>query len=694
MNSRTVRLVAGNELGRLVRDRKALFFAVVLPILLYPLLFWGSDRLEQVSEQRLEEQSTSVVADLSGLPEDWAAELTAELAENEAVEWSTDALDPLRAALEERERAEALADASDDDAAPAEEDEPVDPVAELFEELEVDLALVGNAPAEGESRPRLYAVYEGADEAGSQGRDRVRDWVRATESTFREARLVELFGGDPGRLYAAETVDVASETDAAGLALGKLLPLIATLVLISGGAFAALEAFAAEREVGTLETLLVQPVDRLDLAHGKFLCVALTAGAAWLANSASFLACGLGGLLGDLDLGGVSSATLIARVGIGAVVFLPTVALAAAVLSVVSARARSYREGQNYLLPVTLIGAALAAPVTAGDVELSLLTALAPVLGPSLAMRDALAGSISALPALVAVLASSGWAWLAIRSVGDTLDAERLLQGGDVAEEAAARRTIGRRATVWGLAGVGGVLLIGSWLQTQSLWYGLAATLWGIALGLALVAARDLSRRSGRPASELLGTRSAGLGSIVGAALLGPALALGAPYLFALQERVLPMPAGDSATFEALGAALAEQPMWLVVFLFAVSPGVCEELLFRGAVFGGLLRDTPRTRALVIQAALFAAAHGSPYRLAVTFLLGLLLGAVRLRSGSILPCILLHATYNGALVLGADASGESVGPDASSTLVLLLGGVLGLVLLWRSSPRDEPAHPA
>ena len=74
-----IAFIAKSELLRLTRDRKALFFAVVLPILLYPLLFWGSERLGQVSEERLEAQTTSFVADLRGFPPELAASLRDEV---------------------------------------------------------------------------------------------------------------------------------------------------------------------------------------------------------------------------------------------------------------------------------------------------------------------------------------------------------------------------------------------------------------------------------------------------------------------------------------------------------------------------------------------------------------------------------------------------------------------------------------
>ena len=47
----------------------------------------------------------------------------------------------------------------------------------------------------------------------------------------------------------------------------------------------------------------------------------------------------------------------------------------------------------------------------------------------------------------------------------------------------------------------------------------------------------------------------------------------------------------------------------------------------------------------------FAATHASIYRLVPTGLLGLGLGAVVLRAGSLWPAVLLHAAYNGLVVL-------------------------------------------
>ncbi|MEO0653200.1 MAG: CPBP family glutamic-type intramembrane protease, partial [Planctomycetota bacterium] len=92
----------------------------------------------------------------------------------------------------------------------------------------------------------------------------------------------------------------------------------------------------------------------------------------------------------------------------------------------------------------------------------------------------------------------------------------------------------------------------------------------------------------------------------------------------------------------------------------------------------------PTVRAIAIQAALFAAAHGSVHRLAVTFGLGLLLGTLRVRTGSLLPCVLVHFGYNATLVLAQDEHAawlEHGGPLGLSAVAL---AVLGPYLACRS----------
>ena len=89
-------------------------------------------------------------------------------------------------------------------------------------------------------------------------------------------------------------------------------------------------------------------------------------------------------------------------------------------------------------------------------------------------------------------------------------------------------------------------------------------------------------------------------------------------------------------------------PLWLLWLAFVVAAPLSEELFFRGFLFKGLERALTPAGAIVATAAIWAAIHlqYDIYGIATIFLLGLLLGAARYRSNSILPPLAMHALAN------------------------------------------------
>jgi membrane protease YdiL (CAAX protease family) len=95
---------------------------------------------------------------------------------------------------------------------------------------------------------------------------------------------------------------------------------------------------------------------------------------------------------------------------------------------------------------------------------------------------------------------------------------------------------------------------------------------------------------------------------------------------------------------------LRELPICL--FLIAVMPAVIEELLFRGAlqnIFKGITGST--TRAIFLQAFVFATLHFSFYELPSIFMLGIALGYLRSASGSTVYGMVAHFVFNGTSVV-------------------------------------------
>jgi len=89
----------------------------------------------------------------------------------------------------------------------------------------------------------------------------------------------------------------------------------------------------------------------------------------------------------------------------------------------------------------------------------------------------------------------------------------------------------------------------------------------------------------------------------------------------------------------------------LTLLLVAVAGPVAEEIFFRGFVLTGLLKRFGGLRALLLSSLLFGLFHIDPGAILLTFILGVVLGWVYLKTGSIWPAIFAHALHNTVAIL-------------------------------------------
>lgn len=100
---------------------------------------------------------------------------------------------------------------------------------------------------------------------------------------------------------------------------------------------------------------------------------------------------------------------------------------------------------------------------------------------------------------------------------------------------------------------------------------------------------------------------------------------------------------------------------------------IIEEICFRGIVLGGLLKTRCRPwLAILISALFFALLHGLGANFVTALLFGILVGWLYWRTGSIIPCIIIHVTNNSLTAI--DISNQT------STFYLIIL-VVGLALL-------------
>lgn len=121
----------------------------------------------------------------------------------------------------------------------------------------------------------------------------------------------------------------------------------------------------------------------------------------------------------------------------------------------------------------------------------------------------------------------------------------------------------------------------------------------------------------------------------------------------------------------------------------ALLPGICEEVLFRGAIMGVLERRGARY-AVVVTAILFGVYHLTPATIIPAVFLGLIFGLLVVRTGSLLPAILAHTANNATAI----ATGH-LAVDSLMVAGLLAAAFLPLaVAVWvrtrQNAPRASP----
>ncbi len=640
-----------------LRDRRAAFLTFIFPVLLYPILFPVMGKVRSWN-RRFERDTVSV--GLVGDYDDFH-DLMHEL---DGVQFTTDLSGDLQTLL--REHVDAIIEFDDSRA------------------------------QEGFSR--VVVRYDGAQ---GVSREAFRRVMNALE-LYRVALLERRFDDGVSRVPVTEMVVVnevdASDSNERGEALlGRILPAVIVLLLVAGGAFVAIDTLAGEKERGTLETLLIHPVSPGQIALAKFSVVFVCSIVAVLLNlMGMFAAHSLGwgvdpALADDLAMPGFRALVLVA------VLLLPLAVLSSAVLLAVSARARSFREAQTFLVPVVLMGLIPALIAAMPNVELNVMTAWIPVCSVALALRDAVAGETDLVASTLAFATTALYATLSVRYVAGLLLREETILGGEIdplSEEMQGRREA-RRVIAFAVTLLLALYYVAPLLQSPDGWLGiqagLALMLWGVVLAPALVYAR-VCKLDWR---ETLALRIPRLrDSVVTVGLAVSTAVLVAAYSV-LQTHWLPFPQDLERAYESL-FDLSATSWSVLLFVFVLSPAICEEVLWRGVFQGELERRGRPWRTAIVVAVFFGLFHFSVHRFVPTALVGLVLAGVRLRGRSLVNCVIFHASYNATVVfllarlVDADAFLQGVVFHPAS-LLLAAGAAF---LFWRALGRRRPDKPA
>ncbi|HXX30146.1 MAG TPA: ABC transporter permease [Myxococcaceae bacterium] len=385
------------DLLETLRDRRALLTSIVLPLVIYPLLF---TLMAAMTKSRREEIAAKParVAVWGPLPE---RALSAVRAENSTL---VEALPAVPAGALERAR-------------------------KAVEDRVVHVVLVAPGGTAGPSV--AVTVYADSTQLESEAmQERLVKALRKVGVELLEERMVSL--GQPAssaRPLVVEDVDLADSARRSASIVGTLLPYMVLILLATAAFYSAIDLTAGEKERGTLQTLLTAPVHPLEVVSGKYLTVVTMTLVAALANIGS-----VGLAIGRLLRG--AGAELSFQIGPKVVIalfltLLPAALLLAALFVAVGVMARTYREGQTYLMPLLFLVILAAFGSALPGAEVTPALALVPLTNVTLLMRDLLAGRATLALGAMVLLSSFVYAALGMLLAARVFQTEQVLLSGE-----------------------------------------------------------------------------------------------------------------------------------------------------------------------------------------------------------------------------------------------------------------------
>ena len=532
---------------------------------------------------------------------------------------------------------------------------------------------------------RPLIVQNSADEKSAIAYHRVNEIIQAWEQSILKEQLQE--SQLPKTLMSpinAEELDLAASENVSANLWSKVFPALLVIMTLTGAFYPAVDLCAGEKERGTMETLLICPATRTEIVLGKFFTVLLFSMTTALLN---LLSVGITGkYMASLALGQASSRLgdltmppLISLVWV-IVILIPLSTLFSALCLALATFARSSKEGQYYLSPLLIASLGLMMFCLSPGTEMQPFYAVLPVIGPGLLLKGLLKanGPDAAMYAYVipVLMTSIGYSLLALWWAIEQFGSEEVLfcEAEQVDMRLWIKHLFRDKLPLPTFAEALACFLLmillqfASWKpfqtaiqQTPTSEQGLLQIKLLMVQQFLLMAAPALLMGIFLTTSlrRTFSLRWPGLPRLLFAALLPFVLQ---PLAFELLVRMQwffpPAPQGVAELMQQLKTS----NLWLVILAFAVTPAICEEIAFRGFLLSGFRQSERVILAVLLSSFTFGIIHVIPQQVFNAMLLGIVLGAMCVRTGSLFPGIVYHFIHNSLSVLH-DRFGHDIPTD-------------------------------
>jgi len=361
MSWKNIKLIFIKELVGTIRDKRTIIAMIIIPLIFYPLLFTGIGYFSKLGSMKSEEAKSKIVI--------YGAEFAPQLVKY----------------LQDSEKIELLTIGEDSPAKLQNGD--IQAVLVIPSDFKYKI--------EQEKPGKLILKYDTTEAKSRVAQKRVNQIIEKYKGEILLQRISRLNLKEEFLTpLILQEENIATAEKMAGSFLALLLPYLIIILIFAGAMHTAVDITAGEKERGTIATLLVSQVSRLEIVLGKCLAVMLIS---FTSMVLGLLGLTLAFLLGASIAGGIEGMNFGISINTIFLLFLvlfPLVGLASAALVMVGIFARNIREASNYITPIYMLTVFLGVISISQGMELSGKMFLVPILNSSFVFKELLMGKI------------------------------------------------------------------------------------------------------------------------------------------------------------------------------------------------------------------------------------------------------------------------------------------------------------
>ena len=350
------------ELTDVLRDRRTLFFMIVIPVIVMPLILIGSIKFQEYQSKKSDEK----ILNIGLINKTSDSQIRDYLLDQKGVYLVEDIdLDSLELGIKNDS---------------------------LQGGLYIHKNFINDISANGMGEVEVY--YKSSD-LMSKAKNRIYNALDIYKNEVVSERLSE-FNVDKGLLEPLDIInkDMSTKKETIGKAVGGLIPYMLVIFIFLGAMYPAIDLGAGEKERGSLETLLSSPATKFEITVGKLMVVSLAGMVSGLISVVGISAPIY--LLGNIpDQIKSTVLEIISPFIIVSVIILmiPIAIFFASMLLSISFYARSFKEAQSLMGPLNIVIIVPLMLTLGPGIEIDHITALIPLINVGLLTKEILAGS-------------------------------------------------------------------------------------------------------------------------------------------------------------------------------------------------------------------------------------------------------------------------------------------------------------